>query len=165
MLFMYKRIGVLLILITVLLAGCSSSYVSDKEIISDENSYTYRKCNDTGSTSNSLNRAFEGFDGKDTIWMLDVENKASITVKISTTLDKGKFKVLLVTNDNDIVTLLENDGTYEQNIELEAGTSRIIIVGDNSSGVCQIAFSDVENVTIKNTSSKIDFDDWFDDWF
>ena len=93
---MYKRIGVLLILITVLLAGCSSSYVSDKEIISDENSYTYRKCNDTGSTSNSLNRAFEGFDGKDTIWMLDVENKASITVKISTTLDKGKFKVLLV---------------------------------------------------------------------
>lgn len=112
-----------------------------------------------------MNRAFEGFDGKDTIWMLDAENKASITVKISTTLDKGKFKVLLVTNDNDIVTLLENDGTYEQNIELEAGTSRIIIVGDNSSGVCQIAFSDVENVTIKNTSSKIDFDDWFDDWF
>lgn len=162
---MYKRIGILLILITVLLAGCSSSYVSDKKIISDENSYTYRKYNDTGSTSNSLNRAFEGFDGKDTILMLDAENKASITVKISTTLDKGKYKVLLVTSNNDIVTLLENDGTYEQNIELEAGTSRIIIVGDNSSGVCQIAFSDVENVTIKKPSSKIDFDDWFDDWF
>ena len=78
MLFMYKRIGVLLILITVLLAGCSTSYVSDKEIISDENSYTYRKCNDAGSTSNSLNREFEGFDGKDTIWILDAENKASI---------------------------------------------------------------------------------------
>lgn len=158
---MLKRIRVLLILITVVLTGCSSSYVSDKEIISDENSYTYRKCNDAGSTGNSLNREFEGFDGKDTIWMLDAGDKASVTIQASVALDKGSFKVLLVTDNNDIITLLENNGTYGQNIELEPGTSRIIIVGNNSSGVCQISFNDIENVTVKNPSGELNFEDWF----
>ena len=113
----------------------------------------------------SLNREFEGFNGKDTIFVLDAEEKASLTIKLSVTLDKGQFKALLVTNDNDIVILLESDGIYEQSFELEKGISRIIIVGDNSSGLCHISFSDVENVNIKNTSSGMDFDDWFDDWF
>lgn len=162
---MFKKIAILLILITVFLSGCSSTYISDKEIISNEDSYTYQSCNDAGSTSDSLNREFEGFNGKDTIFVLDAEEKASLTIKLSVTLDKGQFKALLVTNDNDIVILLESDGIYEQSFELEKGISRIIIVGDNSSGLCHISFSDVENVNIKNTSSGMDFDDWFDDWF
>ena len=162
---MHKKFAALLIIAIVLLSGCGSSYVSDKDIISNEDSYTYQSCNDAGSTSDSLNRVFEGFKGKDTVFILDAEEEASVTTKISIVLNKGKVKIVLVTNNNNIVILLENNGIYEQCIELEAGISRIIMVGDNSSGTCQITFSEFENVTVKNISGGMGFDDWFDDWF
>lgn len=56
----------------VVLSACGNSSYNDRSLIlSNEDSYTYQKCVDTGSTDTSLKREFQGFNGKDTIWMLD----------------------------------------------------------------------------------------------
>ena len=148
-----------------LLSGCNTSSYNNKDaIIADEDSYTYRKCNDEGSSDSSLNREFTGFSGKDTVWTLESETKTDISINLSTDLEKGKFKVLLVTSNDDIEILLEGEGTKNETIEIEAGTSRIIIVGDDASGICQISFDDLNGVVLKNSKNDMDFDDWFSDW-
>ena len=111
---MYKRISILFLLVSIcmvgLLSGCNTSAYNNKNaIIADEDSYTYRKSNDEGSTDRSLNREFAGFSGKDTIWTLEAETKTYISINLSTDLEKGKFKVLLVTSNDDIEILLEGD--------------------------------------------------------
>ena len=143
-----------------LLSGCNTSSYNNKDaIIADEDSYTYRKCNDEGSSDSSLNREFTGFSGKDTVWTLESETKTDISINLSTDLEKGKFKVLLVTSNDDIEILLEGEGTKNETIEIEAGTSRIIIVGDDASGICQISFDDLNGVVLKNSKNDMDFDD------
>ena len=165
---MYKRITIFLLVsicIAGLLSGCNTSSYNNKDaIIADEDSYTYRKCNDEGSSDSSLNREFTGFSGKDTVWMLESETKTDISINLSTDLEKGKFKVLLVTSNDDIEILLEGEGTKNETIEIEAGTSRIIIVGDDASGICQMSFDDLNGVVLKNSKNDMDFDDWFSDW-
>ena len=166
---MYKRISILFLLVSIcmvgLLSGCNTSAYNNKNaIIADEDSYTYRKSNDEGSTDSSLNREFAGFSGKDTIWTLEAETKTDISINLSTDLEKGKFKVLLVTNNDDIEILLEGEGTKDETIEIEAGTPRIIIVGDDASGICQISFDDLNGVVLKNSRTDMNFDDWFSDW-
>ena len=72
--------------------------------------------------------------------------------------------MLLVTSNDDIEILLEGEGTKDETIEIEAGTSRIIIVGDDASGICQISFGDLNGVVLKNSRTDMNFDDWFSDW-
>ena len=69
----------LTLVFTLVLSACGNySYNDRNSILSNEDSYTYQKCVDTGSTDASLKREFQGFNGKDTIWMLDVQEDASI---------------------------------------------------------------------------------------
>lgn len=96
--------------LALVLSACGNSSYNDRSLfLSDEDSYTYQKCVDTGSTDTSLKREFQGFNGKDTIWTLDAAEDASISLDLSANLSSGKFKVLLVSEDNNITTLLEGD--------------------------------------------------------
>ena len=165
---MYKRITIFLLVsicMVGLLSGCNTSSYNNKDaIIADEDSYTYRQCNDEGSSDSSLNREFAEFSGKDTVWTLEAETKTVISINLSTDLEKGKFKVLLVTSNDNIEIILEGEGTKDETIEIDAGTSRIIIVGENASGICQISFGDLNGVLLKNSKNNMNFDDWFSDW-
>ena len=82
---MYKRISILFLLVSICMVGLlsgwnTSAYNNKNAIIADEDSYTYRKSNDEGSTDSSLNREFAGFSGKDTIWTLEAETKTDISI-------------------------------------------------------------------------------------
>ena len=140
---------------TLVLSACgNSSYNDCNSILSNEDSYTYQKCVDTGSTDASLKREFQGFNGKDTI-----------SLDLSTNLSSGKFKVLLVSEENEITTLLEGDGTQNTSIDLEKGTARIILVGDGTSGSCEITLSDISNVSVDSPSDGLDSEEWMDDFY
>lgn len=164
-----RRIVMLLcsaLIFTLILSACGNSSYNDRNLIlSNEDSYTYQKCVDTGSTDTSLKREFQGFNGKDTIWMLDVQEDASISLDLSTNLSSGKFKVLLVSEENEITTLLEGDGTQNTSIDLEKGTARIILVGDGTSGSCEITLSDINNVSVDSPSGGLDSEEWMNDFF
>ena len=156
----------LTLVFTLVLSACGNSSYNDRNsILSNEDSYTYQKCVDTGSTDTSLKREFQGFNGKDTIWMLDAQEDASISLDLSTNLSSGKFKVLLVSEENEITTLLEGDGTQNTSIDLEKGTARIILVGDGTSGSCEITLSDISNVSVDSPSDGLDSEEWMDDFY
>ena len=53
--------------------------------------------------------------------MLDAAEDASISLDLSANLSSGKFKVLLVSEDNDITTLLEGDDTQNTSVDLDNG--------------------------------------------
>lgn len=148
------------------LSACGNSSYNDRSLIlSNEDSYTYQKCVDTGSTDTSLKREFQGFNGKDTIWILDATDDASISLYLSATLPSGKFKVLLVSEDNDITTLLEGDDTQETSVDLAKGTARIILIGDHANGSCEITLSEINNVSVAPPSGGLDSEEWMDDFF
>ena len=152
--------------LVLVLSACGNSSYNDRSLIlSDEDSYTYPKCVDTGSTDTSLKRDFQGFNGKDTIWMLDAAEDASISLDLSANLSSGKFKVLLVSEDNDITTLLEGDDTQNTSIDLDNGTARIILVGDHASGSCEITLSEINNGRVTSPSGDLDSEEWINDFF
>ena len=152
--------------LALVLSACGNSSYNDRSLIlSDEDSYTYQKCVDTGSTDTSLKREFQGFNGKDTIWMLDAAEDASISLDLSANLSSGKFKVLLVSEDNDITTLLEGDDTQNTSVDLDNGTARIILVGDHASGSCEITLSEINNERVTSPSGDLDSEEWINDFF
>lgn len=152
--------------LALVLSACGDSSYNDRSLIlSDEDSYTYQKCVDTGSTDTSLKREFQGFNGKDTIWMLDAAENASISLDLSANLSSGKFKVLLVSENNDITTLLEGDDTQNTSVDLENGTARIILVGDHTSGSCEISLSEINNVSVAPPADGLDSEEWMNDFF
>lgn len=152
--------------LALILSACENSSYNDRSLIlSNEDSYTYQKCADTGSTDTSLKREFQEFNGKDTIWMLDAAEDASISLKLSANLSSGKFKVLLVSEDNSITTLLEGDNAQNTFVDLENGTARIILVGDHANGSCEIILSEVNNVSVALPSGGLDSEEWINDFF
>ena len=152
--------------LALILSACGNSSYNDRSLIlSDEDSYTYQKCVDTGSTDTSLKRDFQGFNGKDTIWMLDAAEDASISLDLSANLSSGNFKVLLVSEDNDITTLLEGDDTQNTSVDLGNGTARIILVGDHASGSCEITLSEINNVSVAPPADSLDSEEWMNDFF
>ena len=152
--------------LALVLSACGNSSYNDRSLIlSDEDSYTYQKCVDTGSTDTSLKREFQGFNGKDTIWTLDAAEDASISLDLSANLSSGKFKVLLVSEDNDITTLLEGDDTQNTSVDLEKGTARIILVGDRANGSCEITLSETNSVSVVPPSDGLDSEEWMNDFF
>ena len=67
--------------------------------------------------------------------------------------------------ENEITTLLEGDGTQNTSIDLEKGTARIILVGDGTSGSCEITLSDISNVSVDSPSDGLDSEEWMDDFY
>lgn len=152
--------------LVLVLSACGNSSYNDRSLIlSDEDSYTYQKCVDTGSTDTSLKRDFQGFNGKDTIWLLDAAEDASISLDLSANLSSGKFKVLLVSEDNDITTLLEGDDTQNTSIDLEKGPARLILVGDHASGSCKITLNETNHVRVVPPSGGLASEEWINDFF
>lgn len=148
------------------LSACGNSLYHDLGLIlSDEDRYAYQKCADTGSTDTSLKREFQGFNGKDTIWTLVAAENASISLDLSANLASGKFKVLLVSEDNDITTLLEGDDTQNTSVDLDNGTARIILVGDHASGSCEITLRETNHVSVASPSGDLDSEEWINDFF
>ena len=60
---------------------------------------------------------------------------------------------------------LEGDGTQNTSIDLEKGTARIILVGDGTSGSCEITLSDISNVSVDSPSDGLDSEEWMDDFY
>lgn len=164
-----RRIVMLLcsaLIFTLISSACGNSSYNDRNLIlSNEDSYTYQKCVDTGSTDTSLKREFQGFNGKDTIWMLNAAEDTSISIDLSADLSSGKFKVLLVSEDNKITTLLEGDDMQSTSVDLKKGTARIILVEDGTSGSCEITLSDISNVSVDSPSDGLDSEEWMDDFY
>ena len=101
-------------------------------IVQDYDSYSYltKKGRNIGNTSDL---EFE-FSGMDTIWSIKAKNDGVLHVRFQSVITDGEFKVLLITPNHEIVTILNQSIADEKNIQIPEGTSKIKLVGRNAKG-------------------------------
>lgn len=150
--------NVLLILMTLLsfsFIGCTDN--SEKEAIYDldelqlevADSYTYSLRDDeTENVVNQLDLSFRGFIGRDTIWTLDVTQSTDIEITYISELRSGQFKVILITPDNEIHSILTMSDQGSDTVTFPAGKYSIKLIGKNAFGSLQMNIENVQGVTI-----------------
>lgn len=122
------------------LFGCMSipdsriNYDKDELIVLEGDSYTYEDRIGTVEAQR-IDLEFRGFYGTETVFSYTVPEDMIVDMKIelSQTVDKGRFKVVLIDPDNNI-TVLSN----EELVSMNSGKYRIKLVGEHAFGVVDI---------------------------
>lgn len=148
---------VLSIMLFVMLAtGCSgistyqrTVYDDVSKISAQGDSYTFKsKEGDTGENHSVLK--FDGFYGKLTLWEVELRNDDHIQLEIQTEIDMGRFKICLIHDENEVLTISEGPVNEIQELELHEGQYHISIVGDKAKGEMDFALSANENVSVRS---------------
>lgn len=135
-------VGVLLL--TLLLSACSSNgdkkgiYNDNSKIIKEGDSYTYKERKGE-TTENGCNIEFSSFSGMETIWSIEALKEDKITINFNSKVNKGDFKLVLITTDNEVINILENTQEGNSEVTIKEGKSRIKFVGKATSGSCEIS--------------------------
>lgn len=130
-----KKYGILLFMLcTALLSGCMNPaglYDNEKELAADADSYHI-----VSGVRNQIDNGAEGSFGKMegvvTARIFEVEEDTDAKVEYDFSVTKGKAKLILVTPDGTVTTLVEQEeqeesGTLE--LSLKEGKNRIKAVG------------------------------------
>jgi hypothetical protein len=132
--------AILMILLLFVLGGCMTIpnsrflYDNDEQIAAEGDTYTYE--DRLGTVENqSVNLEFRGFYGTETVFSYTVPEDMvlNMDITVSKTVDKGRFKVVLIDPENNITELDEY-----QNIDMSEGKYRIKLVGEHAFGTVDI---------------------------
>jgi hypothetical protein len=134
------RIALPALFIALLALGCSSISF-DSALFSDEawiaangDSYSYIRSAQVADTEKA-ELSFSGFYGKHTVWALESEGSAELTLDLDLSAGlRGRFKVCFVAADKRVLTLESKAGTSRHAITLSAGKHSIVLVGDAAYG-------------------------------
>ncbi|WP_291651286.1 hypothetical protein [Clostridium sp.] len=114
--------------------------------INDNHSYLEKK----GINENSSTDITFKFTGMDTIWQVMSGNDTEITIKYSSNIESGKFKVVLIDPNNNIINILEQTQLGEGKYTIKKGTSRIKIVGSETTGNLEM------DISIREDENRVD---------
>ncbi|KAI7255600.1 hypothetical protein KC345_g11107 [Hortaea werneckii] len=127
-------------------------YSSDKAIAKSGDVYTYG--DRTGDvTTETADVGFTKFYGSDTIWTIEAGQESGLTLQVQQALSHGKFKIVLVTPDGNIVVVKEGSGEGEFKLQLAEGRNAIKFVGSNAKGTVQIQLESSGNLPIAVVNS------------
>ena len=131
-----RGMAVLILLLSALLSGCSPNpaaelYDNESAITSDSNTY-----NLDGITQQVVDDTYEvtveKMEGMDTVWSFDSDYEDEITVSYSVSLQSGRLKLVLISPDGTLTTLVECSPDMgrngEETISIIPGENRIKIV-------------------------------------
>ena len=142
---MKKKIGMLLLCVVFMLTGCGMfdpnvDYDNDEKIASQAN--TYSKVNYRASEiDNTYELTCEVFEGMDTIWTYKASEDMERNVLITFRVESGKAKLVLISPDDTVKTIVEateESGAVEEvevTLSLEEGSNRIKLVGIEDTSV------------------------------
>lgn len=128
-----------------------SIYNDNSKIASKGDSYSFlnRVCtNEDNKTSLEFT-----FTGMDTIWKLETSQDTSVNIEYKSEISSGKFKVVLINPDGEVINILEQSTSGDKDVNLINGKSRIKIVGNNARGKLQLSISsnkDVKLIPVNN---------------
>lgn len=153
----YNKIilGILLLLTVVTSVGCNSISAYQNSIFNDESkivkqadSYTYVKR--LGQTiDKESNIKFNSFTGMDTIFNITVDESSDVIINFDSTVDKGDFKVVLISPDDEITNILTGTNQGNETITLKKGKSRVKLIGKKASGEIKINIDSKDGVKVK----------------
>ncbi|MCO7125237.1 hypothetical protein NIE88_05550 [Sporolactobacillus shoreicorticis] len=162
---MKLRTSLLLCLCSVLLIGILSScrsdggketsYTDTNKIVQEGDSFTFKSRNDSEEANHKTNTKYSGFSGTDTIWTVEATKNINLTVNYESTVTHGDFKVVLISPDKKITTVLTGNQQGHKKINVNKGTYRIKIVGRKAYG--KINFSINKQKHLKISKIRMDF--------
>lgn len=145
-----------MMMFTVLLVGCTQN--DSKLLIFDDNAlileegdaFTYSVRTESNEIiANQFDLSFRGFSGKETIFTLKTTQPTTLSLQYLSTLSSGQFKVVIVTPDNEVFTLLSGSDDDTSTISLQSGIYKIKLVGKTAFGTISLTLSDIEKVSIE----------------
>jgi len=85
---------------------------------------------------------FNGFYGAQTIWAIQTEENSDINLSFDSIIKSGDFKVVLITPEQELISITEQDNNGTFKINVSPGKYKIKIVGKNASGNLRIDLSE-----------------------
>lgn len=123
-------------------------YNDDLKIIDQGDSYSFLYKEDI-SQGNSVDLKFK-FIGSDTLWEIETNNEATLNIKYNSNISSGKFKVVLITPENEIINILNESDSGQKEIKLTNGKSRIKMVGLDAEGSLKANINENDQFILNN---------------
>lgn len=120
-----------------LLFSCTTDYArlfnNQRALLAEEDQFYYRIRN--GRMDPGLE--FQDYSGINTIWMLNSPGESWITCSYDLQIDKGRFKVVLISPEGEIFNIVDTSERETRTINLLPGESRIRIAGARTTGIIE----------------------------
>lgn len=118
-----------------------SMYEDDRKLSFSSDSYTFS--NRIGTIEDqTMTLQFGRFYGSDLIWTIEGEEEATVSITYSADISAGDFKVVAITEVNEVETLFEGSGdSLQETIELKGRAMAIKVVGKEAAGKVAMAMS------------------------
>lgn len=137
--------------------GCSristyqkSIYDDNQEIASVTDSFFFAKRKEN-TKEEKLSVVFEKFSGKDTIFKIKAKTEGEIKIECSQFIEKGKFKVCLVNDNEEVYVIAEGDDDRNITTDIKAGVSYIKLIGLETTGKIVIKLKETDNIIIEES--------------
>ncbi len=136
---MKKIIATLILLMGVLLTGCSngfakSEYDDNGLIAGNEDRYS-KSMAVMNYYDDHLTFTAGSFDGRQRVWSESYDSERNVLINLKFTLESGTAKIVHIDSDNNVEVIAEcdggkiNDDAVAYNIAMSKGENRIKIVG------------------------------------
>jgi|GEM_PF-2018913 len=144
---MKKKFGLIGLMVFVfLLFSCTTEYgrLFDNQtaLLAEEDQYYYRIRN--GNFAPGME--FRDYSGIDTVWILEAEKNSWFSCSYNLNIEKGQFKLILVTPTGEIYNIAQRSEGEVKTYEIPAGINRIRIVGAKTTGEIEAFLEVGENV-------------------
>lgn len=128
-------------------------YNDDLKVIAQGDSYSF-SYRDGIMQGNTADLQFK-FNGSNTLWDIETNNEAVINIDYSSNIYNGKFKVVLITPEDEIINVLEQSDSGEKEIELKNGKSRIKIIGLDAEGSLKLNIEENEQIILTGKEEEL----------
>lgn len=132
------------------LSGCShaglaqeNDYTNKDKITSAYNQYNYQ-LRDGTITETEADFTFD-FTGTDRLWTITAQEDTEIKCLYEAQITDGKFKMVLITPEKNISSVLEGSSAATVILKLHEGENVVKIVGYQAKGSIDIAFPNERN--------------------
>lgn len=150
-----RALLIILVMATIVtIIGCSpvvdyqNSISNDDKIVKDSDSHTYLVRHGK-SKGNETDIKFTSFSGTDTIFKITSDTETAIVFNFESIVDKGDFKVVLITPEDEIVEIVNGEQGGSETIQLKEGKSRVKLVGRKAKGQIKMNIEAGEDIKIK----------------
>lgn len=132
----------------------TSMYDDKEKLTSDKSSYSY--LNKDGVVDEKQAEIEFSFSGHDILWKIVADEDTKMSFSYNMKISEGNFKIILVSEKEEILTILENidedeiEGTYS--LEIPKGENMIKIVGNKAIGTLEMNLSYEDEISIEPIS-------------
>lgn len=125
-----------------------SIYNDDKKIVLEDKYYYLKSARDEHNESKFIQK-FQLFTGLDTMWNIEVNGDTKLSINYNLNIEKGDFKIVLINSKDKVQTILEGKQNGSKDIDIEAGSYTIKMVGLKAKGSVTLGLGANDKISFK----------------